>query len=287
MARTLVSTLALIGAAGAITVLAGCAIGGTPHGKPTSTHRTTTTSTRTSAGSSSDSADGDGNADAGTVHDGDSLFVTQSGDVDATCDGGGDLYINSVAGITLFVSGNCASVTIATDGNTVLLDSADALDVSGDGNTVTWTSGSPTVSDTGKGNSLSLDDGSTNAGGSSDGPDSSGPATTAPDSGAPTSPSSPATPGPSSTDDGIYIDEDGAVATETCTDGRDVFVSASNALITVTGQCGTLTVNGSSDSITIDTVDLISVFGDNSGVTYSTGAPTIEDYGVNNTIVQG
>ncbi|OBA61242.1 hypothetical protein A5647_11545 [Mycobacterium sp. 1100029.7] len=62
----------------------------------------------------------------------------------------------SVSGVTntITISGHCTSVSVAGKGNRVMIDSADAISISGTGNVVTYHWGSPKIANTGTSNTV-------------------------------------------------------------------------------------------------------------------------------------
>jgi hypothetical protein len=57
-------------------------------------------------------------------------------------------------GIAFNVTGHCASLAISSYNNKVTVDSVDAITVSGYGNTITYHSGKPKVTDSGYDNNI-------------------------------------------------------------------------------------------------------------------------------------
>jgi hypothetical protein len=268
MTRKLTLALALMGATGALALLSACGQGGLPQGNPTTHHSTTTKSTPTD----STTDDSDDSIDLGTIHSGQNLAVTDSGTVDIECDGGGAIAIDDVSGITVFASGDCASVSISTDNNSVLLDTAGAITVSGNDNSVSVQSGTPTVKDTGSDNTITSSDI-----GTSDSPSPSDSGTSSPS----TTTSTP------TTGDAILVSTDGASPTIQCTPATTVTISADDVLATLVGRCAQLNVTGNQVIAALDSIDVITVSGDDAAITYGAGNPKITKTGANDIVMQG
>jgi hypothetical protein len=68
-----------------------------------------------------------------------------------------------------------------------------------------------------------------------------------------------------------------------CNNGN-LRLEGDNNTYTVTGHCRRLDVSGSANHVTVDSADIISVFGDDNAMIYRSGAPTINKTGNNNTV---
>lgn len=69
--------------------------------------------------------------------------------------------------------------------------------------------------------------------------------------------------------------------------GRDVALNGSSNKLTFTGTCGTVSINGSKNTLTLATASQISVNGSFNTVTYTTGNPKISNNGTSNAISRG
>ncbi|RAV00767.1 hypothetical protein DQP58_00630 [Mycobacterium colombiense] len=78
----------------------------------------------------------------------------------------------------------------------------------------------------------------------------------------------------------------GAKDTIDCNDGN-LRLEGDNNTYTVTGHCRRLDVAGSANHVTVDSADVISVFGDDNAMIYHSGSPTINKTGNNNVVAQG
>lgn len=104
-------------------------------------------------------------------------------------------------------------------------------------------------------------------------------------------------------DGGITLDEGGGVTidnetgaltiaavegsvTEDC-EGRDVNVTAGGAEVVLNGQCGAVTVTGSSLTVHLGSADSIRVTGAENTVHHAEGEPEITDIGIDNTVSAG
>jgi Protein of unknown function (DUF3060) len=105
--------------------------------------------------------------------------------------------------------------------------------------------------------------------------------------GSPTTPTTPTTGGGSSGGGGtLTIEESAQTRTIDCA-GRDVALNGSANKLTFTGTCGTVSVNGSKNDLTLATAAQISVNGSQNKVTYTAGNPKIANNGTGNTISKG
>jgi hypothetical protein len=68
-----------------------------------------------------------------------------------------------------------------------------------------------------------------------------------------------------------------------CNNGN-LRLEGDNNTYTVTGHCRRLDVAGSANHVTVDSADIISVFGDDNAMVYRSGTPTINKTGNNNTV---
>jgi len=69
--------------------------------------------------------------------------------------------------------------------------------------------------------------------------------------------------------------------------GRDVALNGSSNKLTFTGTCGTVSVKGSKNELTLPSASQIAVNGSNNKVTYASGNPKISSNGTSNTITRG
>lgn len=77
----------------------------------------------------------------------------------------------------------------------------------------------------------------------------------------------------------------GATDSIDCNNGN-VKLDGDNNIYTITGHCRRLDIFGSANHVTVDSADVIGVFGDDNAVAYHTGAPTINKTGNNNIVTQ-
>lgn len=77
----------------------------------------------------------------------------------------------------------------------------------------------------------------------------------------------------------------GAKDTIDCNDGN-LRLEGDNNTYTVTGHCRRLDVYGSANHVSVDSADIISVFGDDNAMIYRSGTPTINRTGNNNIVSQ-
>lgn len=77
----------------------------------------------------------------------------------------------------------------------------------------------------------------------------------------------------------------GAKDTIDCNDGN-LRLEGDNNTYTVTGHCRRLDVAGSANHVTVDSADIISIFGDDNAMIYHSGSPTINKTGNNNIVSQ-
>lgn len=79
--------------------------------------------------------DGGEGGDGATVSGEDEHRVSDEGAMDITCDGGGEIYVEAAAEVT--ITGDCWDIDIAADGATVTADQTRDLDIEGSDNQVT------------------------------------------------------------------------------------------------------------------------------------------------------
>jgi hypothetical protein len=92
------------------------------------------------------------------------------------------------------------------------------------------------------------------------------------------------------TGDAVLIDEPGATLTHAC-DGRAATIISGDTVVTLTGDCPTVTVTGGGNTVSVDRVGEIVVSGADNDVRWGAAldgtTPAITDTGFGNTIVQG
>lgn len=79
--------------------------------------------------------DGGEGGDGETVSGEDEHRVSDEGAIDITCDGGGEIYVEAAAEVT--ITGDCWDIDIVADGATVTADQTRDLDIEGSDNQVT------------------------------------------------------------------------------------------------------------------------------------------------------
>ncbi|MGI5117963.1 DUF3060 domain-containing protein [Marinactinospora thermotolerans] len=84
----------------------------------------------------------------------------------------------------------------------------------------------------------------------------------------------------------LTIASDGQNTTEDCA-GRDVSVVASGAVVTLNGQCGSVSVTGNENEVHVGTADSVRMTGAENTVHYASGEPEVTNTGINNTAAQG
>jgi hypothetical protein len=99
----------------------------------------------------------------------------------------------------------------------------------------------------------------------------------------------PAMPSPAvTTPAGETITVSGISASRTIAcNGGSVSISGITNTVVITGHCGNVTVSGIQNQITVDTADTIQASGSGNHVTYHTGSPKIDNFGLDNTVQQG
>ena len=70
-------------------------------------------------------------------------------------------------------------------------------------------------------------------------------------------------------------------------EGGDVDVSGVSNTVVITGHCGVVIVSGMQNVVTVDSADRIEASGISNRVTFHTGAPEVNNSGVENTVEQG
>ena len=80
----------------------------------------------------------------------------------------------------------------------------------------------------------------------------------------------------------------GTTTTLDCGDGKSLNVGGSNNTLTVKGTCGTVSIGGADNKITIDKIGKhLNVVGFNNTISYKDGDPKVENLGSGNTINKG
>ena len=86
----------------------------------------------------------------------------------------------------------------------------------------------------------------------------------------------------------VIINDAGQTATVDCGEGGKVIVNGASNVITITGGCAKVQINGSMNAVAIAAADKINVTGTNNKVTWSKGwtkkAPKISRSGVGNKV---
>ena len=183
----------------------------------------------------------------------------------------GSIVITGRAGLVT-ISGNRHDIVVSEAGELRILGSeidltvnqVTKLHLSGSQINVLVTTSRPVVSDTGQNNSVVSSLGVE----SSEQPRDSSPSES--------TASSPSQSGP------IVFNESGRTATIAV--GGEVTINGSSNHITLTGRPTALTVNGSTNTVKLESTDRISVNGSQNVVHYSSGRPKIDDVGYGNTV---
>jgi Protein of unknown function (DUF3060) len=92
--------------------------------------------------------------------------------------------------------------------------------------------------------------------------------------------------GPTTVHGNFIMENWGAKETIACNDGM-LTLEGDNNRYTITGHCRDLEVWGNANSVTVDSANIISAFGDDNAMTYHSGSPKITKSGNNNTVSQG
>ena len=90
---------------------------------------------------------------------------------------------------------------------------------------------------------------------------------------------------PSAPSGDVSVSGVGGHRTIACHDGI-VSISGVDNTVVVTGQCRSVTVSGAQNVVTVETADTISASGFNNRVTYSSGAPHIDQSGDSNVVAR-
>lgn len=69
--------------------------------------------------------------------------------------------------------------------------------------------------------------------------------------------------------DAYVVDGSGATLTHACTAGQAVNLTGSTNQLTLTGDCGVLTISGSNNQVTADGLSKLTITGSTNSVTYS------------------
>jgi hypothetical protein len=85
--------------------------------------------------------------------------------------------------------------------------------------------------------------------------------------------------------DHVIMINSGAKDSIDCNNGN-VKLDGDNNTYTITGHCRRLEIMGSANHVAVDSVDTISILGDDNALTYRSGAPIINKTGNNNVVVQ-
>ncbi len=197
-----------------------------------------------------------------------------------TIECGGQSVELNVASSDVTLLGSCPHVEVNGSSNTVRIEQARLIEITGTGNTVIWERGPngkrPSIDDSGLGNTAR--EGKVAAGGVA----SAG-------AGQPTTRQAPDRPAASrlAGDSAIAILDNGRTETIACR-GKDVTVDGNDNDLTLTGECGRVEVSGDANVVRVEVAAAIFALGDRNKVTWARGiggkAPKVTSLGSGNDI---
>jgi hypothetical protein len=177
------------------------------------------------------------------------------------------------------LTGHCRSLQVSGNHNSIRIDEADAIQTSGTGNAVTWLHGEPAVQDTGTANVV----GPAGSGGHSASAHASstgdGSTTTAEVGGAVGDAANAATDAAAAvagrvtaeqTDGkGLHLVMSKQAVQRECKDGENVEIVGYQDDVTLSGACGTVSLNGWCNQVHIEAVDQINLTGHTNTITWA------------------
>lgn len=87
-------------------------------------------------------------------------------------------------------------------------------------------------------------------------------------------------------DDVIIVVDDGSEVHEECA-GREVVVSADDAVVVLDGTCGVVRATGRGSTVDVGSADKIVLVGVDNTISFADGEPTIVNQGRNTTVAEG